>query len=176
VTLGRCVWSQFFILFLELLNIDAHEDYLQSKPNFIRFWFVVEEIWLWNVHFFSMWATKNFFGLRYFLLNFFLCVLNQVSKHIMSWPKLQDTPILQENFLKCNYSLPQTNKKILLSNFRIFSCKMDVSYNFRQLIICLETWLKTHKKKFNKKYLKPKKFLAARIEKKRTFLTISPQP
>jgi hypothetical protein len=60
--------------------------------------------------------------------------------------------------------------------FRNFSCKMGVSYNFGQLIICLETWSRTHEKKFNKKNLKTKKFLAARVEKQCTFLTISPQP
>jgi hypothetical protein len=53
---------------------------------------------------------------------------------------------------------------------------MGVSYNFGQLIICLETWLRTHEKKFNKKNLKTKNFLAAPVEKKPTFLTISPQP
>jgi hypothetical protein len=51
-----------------------------------------------------------------------------------------------------------------------------VSYNFGQLIICLETWLRTREKHFNKINLKTKKFLAARVEKKRTFPTISPQP
>jgi hypothetical protein len=53
---------------------------------------------------------------------------------------------------------------------------MDMSYNLGQLIICLETWLGTHEKSFNKKNLKTKNFLAARVEKKRTFLSISPQP
>jgi hypothetical protein len=67
----------------------------------------------------------------------------------------------------------QTNKNFLLSNFRIYTCKMGVSYNFGQLIIYLDTWLRTHEKKFNKKNLKTKNFL---VEKKRTFLTISPQP
>jgi hypothetical protein len=51
-----------------------------------------------------------------------------------------------------------------------------VSYNFGQLIIYLETWLRTHEKNFNKKNLKTKKILAARVEENRTFLTISPQP
>jgi hypothetical protein len=53
---------------------------------------------------------------------------------------------------------------------------MDVSYNFGQLIICLETRLGTHEKYFNKKNLKTKKFLAALVEKKLMFLTISSQP
>jgi hypothetical protein len=35
-----------------------------------------------NVRFFSTGAAKNFFVLRFFLLKFFSCVLNQVSKHI----------------------------------------------------------------------------------------------
>jgi hypothetical protein len=53
---------------------------------------------------------------------------------------------------------------------------MGVSYNFGKLIICLETWLRTHEKNFNKKNFKTKFFLAAPVEKKHTFLTISPQP
>jgi hypothetical protein len=40
----------------------------------------------------------------------------------------------------------------------------------------LETWLGAHEKNFNKKILKTKNFIAARIEKKHTFLSISPQP
>jgi hypothetical protein len=36
--------------------------------------------------------------------------------------------------------------------------------------------LGTHEKSFNKENLKTKKFLAARVEKKHTFLSISPQP
>jgi hypothetical protein len=40
----------------------------------------------------------------------------------------------------------------------------------------LETWLGTHEKSFNKKNHKIKNFLAARVEKKCTFLSISPQP
>jgi hypothetical protein len=43
---------------------------------------------------------------------------------------------------------------------------MDVSYNLGQLIICLETWLGTHEKKFNKKNLKTKKFVAAHVGEK----------
>jgi hypothetical protein len=43
---------------------------------------------------------------------------------------------------------------------------MGVSYNLGQLIICLETWLWTHEKKF----------LAALVSEKDTFLSISPQP
>jgi hypothetical protein len=53
---------------------------------------------------------------------------------------------------------------------------MGVSYNSGQLIICLETWLGTHEKSFNKKNHKTKNFIVARVEKKRTFLSISPQP
>jgi hypothetical protein len=51
-----------------------------------------------------------------------------------------------------------------------------MSYNSGQLIICLETWLGTHEKSFNKKNLIAKKFLVAHVEKKRTFLSIYPQP
>jgi hypothetical protein len=58
----------------------------------------------------------------------------------------------------------------------INSCKMGVSYNLDQLIICLETWLRTHEKNSNKKNLTTKKFLAAYVEKKGTFFNISPQP
>jgi hypothetical protein len=36
--------------------------------------------------------------------------------------------------------------------------------------------LGTHEKSFNKKNHKTKNFLAARVEKKCTFLSISPQP
>jgi hypothetical protein len=93
-----------------------------------------------NVRFFSKRATKNFFVLRYFLLNYFSCVVNQV-RHIHFTRKISKVQLLPL----------QTNKNFLLSNFRIFSCKLDVSYNFSQLTIYLETWLRTHEKKIIKK-------------------------
>jgi hypothetical protein len=54
--------------------------------------------------------------------------------------------------------------------------KMDKSYNLGQLIIRLETLSGTYEKKFNKKNLKTIFLVAAHVEKKCTFLSISPQP
>jgi hypothetical protein len=43
------------MLFFELfINIDAHKDYLQGKPNFTSSQFVVEEVCLETSHFFSL--------------------------------------------------------------------------------------------------------------------------
>jgi hypothetical protein len=50
----------------------------------------------------------------------------------------------------------QTNKNLFLYNFRVFSCKIGVSDNLDQVIICLETWLRTHEKNVNKKTIKQK--------------------
>jgi hypothetical protein len=129
-----------------------------------------------NVRFSSTWAAKNFFCIKvFFIETFFMCPqpsfqtyyeLTQVVRHthftrIIS--KVQLLPL-------------QTHKNFLLSNFRISSCKMDVSYNSGQHIVFLGTCLETHEKSFNKKNLKTKIFLAVHVEKKRTFLSTSPQP
>jgi hypothetical protein len=73
-----------FILFFELLNIDAHEDYLQGKPNFTSFLFLVEEICLETCDFSQRGQLRIFLIFRFLLLKVFSCVPNQDSKHIMS--------------------------------------------------------------------------------------------
>jgi hypothetical protein len=129
-----------------------------------------------NVHFFSTRAAKKFFVLRFFLLNFFLMCPQRSLQTYYELTEIVRHTHFTRKISKVQLLLLQTNKNFLLSNFRIFSYKMGVSYNFGQLIICLKTWLRTHEKNFNRKNLKTKKFLAAHIEEKRTFLTISPQP
>jgi hypothetical protein len=136
---------------------------------------MVEEIWLKTCVFSQRRQLRKILFKVFFVEIFFMGPqpsfqtyheLTEVVRHThftRKNPKVQLLPL-------------QTNKNFLLSNFRIFSCKMSVSYNFGQLIIYLETWLRTHEKNFNKKNLKTKKILAARVEENRTFLTISPQP
>jgi hypothetical protein len=109
-----------------------------------------------NVRFSSTWAAKNFFCIKvFFIETFFMCPqpsfqtyyeLTQVVRHTHFMRKIPKVQLL----------LVQTTKNFLLSNFRNFSCKMDVSYNLGQFIICLETWLGTHEKNFKKKILKQK--------------------
>jgi hypothetical protein len=64
-TSGKQLWSQIFILFFELFNIDAHKDHLLGKPNFTSFLFVVEEICL-DTRLFSQWGQLRFFCVKVF--------------------------------------------------------------------------------------------------------------
>jgi hypothetical protein len=127
-----------------------------------------------NMHFFST-QPRIFLFQGFFCWIFFHVSSTKFSNILPADSSCKPHPFYMKIFQ--SRTIPSTkNKRFPLSNFRIFSCKMGVSYNLIQLVICLETWLKTHEKKFNKKNLETKKILATRVEKKCTFLSIFSQP
>jgi hypothetical protein len=86
------------------VNIDAHEDHLQGKPNFTSFWFVVEDICL-KICLFSQREQLQIFCFKVFFVEIFFHMSSTKFPNILSTnPSCKTHPFCMEKILKWNYS------------------------------------------------------------------------